>query len=125
MADTIPKVSTSNARVRALARAVRASHLESAGEFEALALGLRGQQARLWQLLRERGEADTVAVRTHCSVGNVSEAATAINGHLERAGDLRRVICVTSPHVNKFGERGVLGTWRIVDAAANDAETAP
>jgi hypothetical protein len=91
-------------------------------DFQALAYQLSPQQRRLFELLVAEGEADTIIVRTRCSIGNPSAVATELNAKLEAAGDSRRVMCHLGPHANRFGERGVLGQWRLVSvgAAAND-----
>lgn len=91
-------------------------------DFQALAYQLSPQQRRLFELLVAEGEADTIAVRTQCSIGNPSAVAIELNAKLEAAGDPRRVLCHLESHDNRFGERGVLGRWRLVHvgAAAND-----
>lgn len=99
-----------------LSRAARQAGITSPAQFEALALRLSPQQERLFTLLHERGACDTVTVRNVASVGNISEASAALNRKLEAAGDARRVRCECRPHENKFGERGVLGWWSLVDA---------
>lgn len=101
--------------VQRLARAVSANKL-SQSHFDALALGLKGQQQRLFLHLYAKAEgADTIELRTVCSIGNISEAANALNEKLEAQGDDRRVICTLTPHKNRFGERGCIGHWRLVD----------
>jgi hypothetical protein len=99
-----------------LSHAVRAAGISSPAQFQALALRLSPQQARLFQLLLEDGPCNTVTVRQRASVGNISECASALNAKLQAAGDARRVRCELRPHENKFGERGVLGWWRLADA---------
>ena len=93
-----------------LLKAAQKAGIQSPAQFESLALRLSPQQARLFSLLAERGECNTVTVRQTASVGNISECAHALNEKLETAGDSRRVVCETRPHDNKFGERGVLGS---------------
>ena len=101
-----------------LAKAVRQSGIESPAQLESLALRLSPHQSRLFVLLHERGPCDTVTVRTVASLGNISETAGSLNRKLEAAGDSRRVVCECKPHENKFGERGVLGHWSLVDSEA-------
>lgn len=98
-----------------LSHAVRRAGITSPAQFEALALRLSPAQARLFQLLLENGPSDTITVRQRASIGNISECACALNAKLEAAGDTRRARCELRPHENKFGERGVLGWWRLVD----------
>jgi len=93
----------------------------SGPEFESLVLQLRGQQKRLFLHLVERGPADTVAIRRECSVGNISECASALNEKLAAASDPRRVVCDLQPHVNVYGERGTLGLWRLVEGHGDRA----
>ena len=102
-------------QLRRLTKAVQQAGIESAAQFESLALRLSPQQARLFSLLAENGECDTVTVRNKASIGNISECANSLNEKLLLAGDSRRVVCETRPHNNKFGERGVIGHWRLVD----------
>ena len=92
--------------------------------FHALAYRLSPQQRRLFELLVAEGEADTISVRTRCSIGNVSAVAIELSAKLEAAGDPRRVMCSLGPHSNRFGENGVLGRWRLVQVgrAANDEQ---
>ena len=99
-----------------LSKAVRKAGIESPAQLESLALRLSAHQSRLFSLLLEQGESDTITVRRQASIGNISECATSLNLKLEAAGDPRRVVCETRPHRNKFGERGVLGHWRLVDS---------
>ena len=90
--------------------------------FESLALKLGPQESRLFALLMA-GPADTVAIRTVCSIGNISQVRRDLNSKLEAAGDPRRVVCSMVPWVNQFGQAGQLGEWRLVEAqAANDDE---
>jgi len=98
-----------------LSKAVRQAGIESPAQLESLALRLSPHQTRLFSLLLEQGECDTITVRTVASVGNISECAAALCRKLEAAGVPRRVVCETRPHRNKFGERGTLGHWRLVD----------
>ncbi len=104
-----------NLSLQRLATSAKKAGITSAAEFESLALRLSPHQERLFTLLLEQGESDTIAVRRQASIGNISECATSLNLKLEAAGDPRRVVCETRPHRNKFGERGVLGHWRLVD----------
>lgn len=93
-------------------------------DFQALLYGLSPQQRRMFLLLVEEGVASTIEVRTRCAIGNPSFVASELNAKLEAAGDSRRIMCSTRTHANRYGERGVLGHWRLVDtsnAAANDA----
>lgn len=99
------------AAVRELAAEVKAAGLSRA-EFEGVVYRLSGQQRRLYLRLC-RGAADTVELRSGCSIGNVSEVVRAINAKLTAAGDPRRVICEVRPHVNQFGESGSLGVWKL------------
>jgi hypothetical protein len=94
----------------------------SEADFHALAYRLSPQQRRLFELLATEGEADTITVRNRCSIGNVSAVAVELSAKLQAAGDSRRVMCNLEPHDNRFGERGVIGRWRLVSvgAAAND-----
>ena len=90
--------------------------------FESLALKLGPQESRLFALLMA-GPADTVAIRTVCSIGNISQVRRDLNSKLEAAGDPRRVVCCMVPWVNQFGNRGKLGEWRLLDLeASNDGE---
>ena len=90
--------------------------------FESLALKLGPQESRLFARLMQ-GPADTVAIRTGCSIGNISQVRRDLNAKLEAAGDPRRVVCCMVPWVNQFGNRGTLGEWRLLDLkAANDGE---
>ena len=98
-----------------LQKAVTAAGITSPAEFEALSLRLSRGQARLYVLLYERGECSTTTIRTTASIGNISEAAKAINAKLVASGDSRRVVCETRRHENKFGERGYLGWWSLVE----------
>jgi hypothetical protein len=95
-----------------LAAEVSAAGL-SRPDLESLLFRLSGQQRRLFLRL-VRGPADTVEVRTACSVGNISECAAALNAKLAAVGDDRRVVCQVKPHVNAYGERGSLGLWQLV-----------
>ena len=107
-----------NLSLQRLATSAKRAGITSEAGFQSLVLRLSPHQERLFTLLLEQGECDTITVRTVASVGNISEAATATNLKLEAAGDPRRVVCETRPHQNKFGERGVLGHWRLVDSEA-------
>lgn len=106
-----------------LAGLVQASGLTPSG-FQSLVLDLGPQESRLFARLLD-GPADTVAIRNGCSIGNISEVRRTLNAKLEAAGDPRRVVCHLVPHTNRFGNRGQLGEWRLVNArAANDGEGA-
>lgn len=105
--------------VETLAGLVKSRGLTEAG-FESLVLKLGPQESRLFQLLHD-GPADTVRVRTACSIGNPSQVRNDLNAKLAAAGDPRRVVCQVVAHINRFGNRGQLGLWRLVNAkAAND-----
>jgi hypothetical protein len=104
-----------NLSLTRLANSAKKAGITSEAGFQSLALRLSPHQDRLFTLLLEQGECDTIKVRQQASIGNISECATSLNLKLEAAGDPRRVVCETRPHQNKFGERGVLGHWRLVD----------
>lgn len=108
---------SNNRAISRLTRVIQRAGISSPAQFESLALRLSPQQSRLFSLLAEQGECDTVTVRAAASIGNISECANALNEKLEAAGDARRVVCETRPHANKFGERGVLGHWRLEDVS--------
>jgi hypothetical protein len=93
-----------------LARAVRGL---SQSEFEQIGFGLSPQEGRLFRYLRDEGMASTIAIRTSCAIGNVSQAAIFLNRKLEPFG--LRVVCEERPHRNRFGNPGVIGWWAIVD----------
>jgi hypothetical protein len=100
-----------------------ATRLElSETSFQALIYQLSPQQRRLFELLADEGESDTIKVRNRCGIGNPSAVAIELNAKLEASGDPRRVMCGLEQHRNQFGEKGVLGRWRLVSvgAAAND-----
>lgn len=97
--------------VDALAAEVTAAGL-TRPEVEGLLYKLSPAQRRLFLRL-SRGPADTITVRTSCSIGNVSEAARELNAKLQAAGDPRRVVCSVQRHRNQFGEEGKLGEWRL------------
>ncbi len=102
---------------------VRESGLTPAS-FQSLVLDLGPQESRLFARLLD-GPADTVTIRNDCSIGNISEVRRTLNAKLNAAGDRRRVVCNVVPHTNKFGNKGQLGEWRLVNAtAANDGEGA-
>jgi hypothetical protein len=91
--------------------------------FQSILYGLSPAQRRFFVLLADEGTADTIRVRTACSVGNPSFTASEINAKLQAAGDPRRVVCTLRPHINRYGNAGVLGHWHIVTVpteAAND-----
>ena len=83
-------------------------------ELEGILYKLSPCQRRLFLRLAG-GPADTIELRTACSIGNVSEAARDLNAKLQRVGDARRVACSVRPHVNVYGESGKLGEWRLVE----------
>jgi hypothetical protein len=100
--------------MKSLEAVILAAGIKTQTDFEAVALRLSPAQARLFGLLSS-GPADTIRVRVSASIGNISECAASLNAKLERAGDSRRVRCELRPHQNSFGERGVLGVWRLVE----------
>ena len=104
-----------NLSLTRLANSAKKAGITSEAGFQSLALRLSPHQERLFTLLLEQGESDTITVRRQASIGNISEVGKALSAKLEAAGDPRRVVCETRPHRNKFGERGVLGHWRLVD----------
>jgi len=83
--------------------------------FESLVFQLSPQEERLFRYLREHGIANTISIRTDCAIGNVSQAACLLNVKLASVG--LRVVCEERPNRNRFGQRGVLGWWFIVDRA--------
>jgi len=89
-------------------------------EFESITYGLTNQQSRLFLFLISNGEANTIEVSNQCSIGNVSECASALTKKLNNNGDSRQVICLTKPHINQFNQKGVLGYWRLVEGASNE-----
>lgn len=104
-----------------LAGLVKSSGLTPSG-LQSLVLQLGPQESRLFARLLD-GPADTVTIRNRCAIGNISEVRRTLNAKLEAAGDPRRVVCQLVPHTNRFGNRGQLGEWRLVDAeSANDGE---
>lgn len=101
--------------LRKLSSAVSSRRLNKGG-FEALSLGLRGQQQRLFLHLADKPQgADTIELRNECSIGNISEAAVSLNAKLAAQGDNRRVVCSLSQHKNRYGENGTIGHWRLVE----------
>lgn len=105
-----------------LQQLVSTLNLTEAG-LQSLAYRLSPQQRRLFELIAEKGEVDTITVRNQASIGNVSAVAIELNAKLEAVGDPRRVLCHLVDHSNKFGEKGVIGRWRFVSVeAANDAQ---
>ena len=98
-----------------LASEVSAAKL-SRPEVEGILYRLSGQQRRLFLRLCS-GPADTITLRSECSLGNVSQAAIELNAKLAAADDPRRVVCALSAHRNQYGEQGVIGTWRLVEPA--------
>lgn len=103
-----------------LAKACRRAGLDKVGA-EALILELSPQQRRLFLHLTEYGQADTITLRSQCSLGNISETASALNAKLEAAGHARRVVCRLTKHRNQFGETGQLGVWSLVEVRADAA----
>lgn len=99
------------AALRRLETLVRETGL-SLPEFESRVLKLSPQESRMFSRLLD-GDADTVQIRNGCSIGNVSEVAGSLNRKLEAAGDPRRVVCDVTPHRNRYGELGRLGTYRL------------
>ncbi len=95
-----------------LSRLVKRYDLTS-NQFESLALRLSPQQSRMFDYLVLHGKADTIELRQHCSIGNVSQVATELNEKFADADDDRHIVCVSVPHTNTYGERGVIGSWRI------------
>lgn len=95
----------------------------SEGSFQALLYRLSPRQRRFFLLLAEEGVASTSEVRSRCGTGNPSDSATAINRKLAAAGDPRRIVCEVRAYVDQYGDRSVLGHWRLLDTgkpAAND-----
>ena len=82
-------------------------------EVECIIYELSPAERRLFLRLC-RGPADTIELRTTCSVGNISEVAIRANHKFAAAGDGRRIVCRVREHVNQFGERGKLGEWKVV-----------
>lgn len=110
--------------LEALAGAIE-RHGVTRERFEALVLRLSPQEQRLLAHL-SAGEAGTVAIRNACSIGNVSAVRASLNAKLLASGDTRMVVCQCQPHTNKFGDRGHLGVWRLIDAKpANETGDAP
>lgn len=107
------------AQLQHLTKLVRDRGL-SQGEFEARVLQLSNQERRMFERLLG-GSVDTVSLRSDCSIGNPSEVRASINQKLEAVGDPRRVVCSLKPHRNRFNERGVLGTWSLVDTSKQPA----
>lgn len=97
-----------------LASEVSAANL-SRPEVEGLLYGLSGQQRRLFLRL-VRGPADTIELRSTCSLGNISEVRRGLNARLAAADDHRRVVCELVPHCNAYGEQGTIGVWKLVAA---------
>jgi hypothetical protein len=105
-----------------LASEVSAARL-SRPEVEGLLYRLSGQQRRLFLRLCS-GPADTIALRSECSIGNVSQAALELNAKLAAADDPRRVVCTLAPHRNQYGEAGSIGNWRLIERVSNDRAAA-
>lgn len=105
---------------RQLSSTVKNSNLTQT-EFESILYKLSPQQSRLFTRLADYGEADTMTLRTECSIGNISDVAIRLNKRLKEHNDPRRVKCILTPNTNKFGESGVIGVWFLVPGAANDS----
>ena len=93
----------------------------SQANFESTALSLSPQERRLYEYLRDHGITNTIEIRQNCAIGNVSSAAMFLNRKFERAGESVRVICQTKTMLNRFGQRGTIGYWVLVDTDANAA----
>jgi hypothetical protein len=93
----------------------------SQAEFESDVLRLSPQEARLYQYLRDHGVASTIDVRQKLAIGNVSQAAALLNRKLQQAGEGLKVVCELRPQVNRFGNRGHIGYYYLVDASGNAA----
>jgi len=93
-------------------------------DFEATALRLRTspQERRLFEHLRNHGEASTIQIRQTLGIGNVSSAAMFFNRKAEAADEPWRIICEVRPISNRFSERTTLGYWHLVDMT--EGETA-
>jgi hypothetical protein len=87
----------------------------SQAEFESTALNLSPQERRLYEYLRDHGLTSTIEIRQNCAIGNVSSAAMFLNRKFERAGESLRVVCQTRTLTNRYGERGIIGWWHLVD----------
>jgi len=98
-----------------------ASDIAAAGlsrpEIEGILYRLSPAQRRLFLHLAQ-GPADTVTIRTQCSIGNISECARELNEKLARAGDRRRVVCDMVSHVNAYGDPGKLGQWSLASGVS-------
>lgn len=92
-------------------------------EFESLVLRLSPQERRLFLRLA-RGSALTTELRAVCSIGNVSQVRTSLNGKLQAGGDHRRVVCHVGPHRNVYGESIQLGEWQLVIGCADEQRAA-
>ena len=110
-------------QLETLAGLVKTSGLTPAG-FQSLVLKLGPQESRLFAHLLD-GPSDTVKIRNACSIGNISAVRASLNAKLEASGDPRMVVCSLIPHQNRFGERGHIGEWRILDARALNDEGGP
>ncbi len=80
----------------------------------ALALRLHGQQQRAYLTLHENGEQDTETLKNQ-GIGSPSLAAKQLNAKFAAWGIPSRIICEMRPHTNAYGERGVIGYWRLVE----------
>lgn len=81
-------------------------------ELEGILYKLSPSQRRLFLRLA-RGPADTIELRTACSIGNISEASAELNAKLQVAKDPRRVSCTLKTHRNAYRDNGVLGVWTL------------
>ena len=91
-------------------------------ESEALTYNLAPNQARLFLYLIAHKTANTIDIRNHCSVGNVSDCALSINKKLKAHDDQRRIVCSIEVHINRFKQKGLIGHWILVGGAANDSK---
>lgn len=98
--------------IELLAADVKAANITRV-ELESVLYRLSASQRRLFLRLC-RGSADTVELRTTCSLGNISETARELNEKLARARDGRRVSCTVRSHTNQFNESTKLGEWSLV-----------
>jgi hypothetical protein len=108
--------------LNSLAAELSASGLTKPGA-EVVLYQLSPAQRRLFLRL-SAGSADTITIRSVCSIGNVSDAVRSINVKLEQAGDCRRVVCLVRLHRNVYGERGVIGEWSLMAGGAKPVKDA-
>jgi len=104
-----------NKSEKRVAEAARKHGITTAAQIEALTLQLSRSQSALFCLLHDGVVRQTADVRRDSGVGNISECASALNAKLQAASDARRVICEIGPHRQRFGDRGTVGYWRLVD----------